>query len=102
MHVGAAASGLKSPKGEGCADAFVDRDLVFVSELETDIAVVDLVDIERGDLGAWGDESFVGGKAAQEFGYDHTGVAIGEEGGDDGGDAKGHFIGLLGILSSQM
>ena len=75
-------------QGQCRADAREDRDVEFVGQLQTDVALVDLIDIEGSNLGAWGDEPVVGRKAPQELGDQHTGVTVRKEGGDDGGDAE--------------
>ena len=66
-----------------------------VGQLASDVPLVNLVDVERRYGGPGGNHTLVGGKSPQELVHDHAGVAVGEEGGDDGSDFRAG-LGALG------
>ena len=76
-------------------DAFVDGYVELVGQLASHVPLVNLVDVERGDAGPGRNQAVVGGKSPQELVHDHAGVAVGEEGGDHGGDFR-ERLGALG------
>ena len=77
---------LVASQSQGRPDAFIDGYAELVGELASDVPLVNLVDIERGDGGPGRDQAVVGRKSPQELVHDHAGVAVGEEGGYDGGN----------------
>ena len=77
---------LVASQRQRCSNALVDWNVEFMGELASDVSPVNLVDIERGDGGPRRDQAVVGRKSPQELVHDHAGVAVGEEGGYDGGN----------------
>ena len=76
-------------------DAFMDGYVELVGQLASDVPLVNLVDVYRGDAGPRRNQAVVSRKSPQELVHDHAGVAVGEEGGGDGGDLRERF-GALG------
>ena len=54
---------LGTTKSQCSAYALKQWDTVFVGELTTNIVLMNLVDIDRGNLSAWWDETVIGGKS---------------------------------------
>ena len=77
---------LVASQGQRRSDAFIDWNVELMGELASDVPPVNLVDIERGNGSPGRHQAVVGRKSPQELVHDHAGVAVGEEGGYDGGD----------------
>ena len=77
-----------SAQGQRRPDALVQRDVELVCDLAADVVLVNLVDVQRGDFGPGWNHALVGGKSAQELVDDDPGMAVGKEGGHDGGDPE--------------